>query len=73
MVRTYGQTPAQLFRAPHPLIQNLGNIAQSNQTPQVIEGISGNYHVSFCISLNCQYISAIMQNNILSPVNISTV
>jgi len=27
MVRTYGQTPAQLFRAPHPLIQNLGNNA----------------------------------------------
>lgn len=42
MVRTYGQTPAQLFRAPHPLIQNLGNIMLSNQTPQVIEGINGN-------------------------------
>ncbi|XP_011866548.1 PREDICTED: lysosomal-trafficking regulator isoform X3 [Vollenhovia emeryi] len=41
MVRTYGQTPAQLFRAPHPLIQNLGNITLSNQTPQVIEGIDG--------------------------------
>ncbi|XP_025074143.1 lysosomal-trafficking regulator [Pogonomyrmex barbatus] len=41
MVRTYGQTPAQLFRAPHPLIQNLGNIAMSSQTPQVIEGING--------------------------------
>ncbi|XP_067210662.1 lysosomal-trafficking regulator isoform X3 [Linepithema humile] len=41
MVRTYGQTPAQLFRAAHPLIQNLGNITLSNQTPQVIEGISG--------------------------------
>ncbi|XP_039305256.1 lysosomal-trafficking regulator isoform X2 [Solenopsis invicta] len=41
MVRTYGQTPAQLFRAPHPLIQNLGNITLSNQTPQVIEGING--------------------------------
>jgi len=43
MVRTYGQTPAQLFRAPHPLIQNLGNITLSNQTPQVIEGVIGNY------------------------------
>ncbi|CAL1677884.1 unnamed protein product [Lasius platythorax] len=41
MVRTYGQTPAQLFRAPHPLIQNLGNVTLSNQTPQVIEGVSG--------------------------------
>lgn len=41
MVRTYGQTPAQLFRAAHPLIQNPGNITLFNQTPQVIEGISG--------------------------------
>ncbi|KYN43656.1 Lysosomal-trafficking regulator [Trachymyrmex septentrionalis] len=41
MVRTYGQTPAQLFRASHPMIQNLGNITLSNQIPQVIEGISG--------------------------------
>ncbi|XP_077276800.1 lysosomal-trafficking regulator mauve isoform X2 [Temnothorax americanus] len=41
MVRTYGQTPAQLFRAPHPLIQNIGNISLTNQTPQVIEGING--------------------------------
>lgn len=43
MVRTYGQTPAQLFRAPHPLIQNLGNITLPNQTPQVIEGVNGKY------------------------------
>ncbi|KAL0119810.1 hypothetical protein PUN28_007922 [Cardiocondyla obscurior] len=41
MVRTYGQTPAQLFRAPHPLMQNLANTLLSNQTPQVIEGIVG--------------------------------
>ncbi|XP_011144679.1 lysosomal-trafficking regulator isoform X1 [Harpegnathos saltator] len=42
MVRTYGQTPAQLFRAAHPLsMQNLNNVAHSSQTPQVIEGISG--------------------------------
>ncbi|XP_018058565.1 PREDICTED: lysosomal-trafficking regulator [Atta colombica] len=41
MVRTYGQTPAQLFRASHPMIQNLGNITLPNQIPQVIEGISG--------------------------------
>ncbi|XP_036146533.1 lysosomal-trafficking regulator isoform X4 [Monomorium pharaonis] len=46
MVRTYGQTPAQLFRAPHPLIQNLGNIALSNQMPQVIEGINGSSMLS---------------------------
>lgn len=45
MVRTYGQTPAQLFRAAHPLsIQSLSNVAQSSQIPQVIEGISGNYY-----------------------------
>lgn len=43
MVRTYGQTPAQLFRAPHPLIQNLSNVTLSNQTLQVIEGVSGNF------------------------------
>ncbi|XP_014468102.1 PREDICTED: lysosomal-trafficking regulator isoform X2 [Dinoponera quadriceps] len=42
MVRTYGQTPAQLFRAAHPLsMQNLNNVVQSSQIPQVIEGISG--------------------------------
>ncbi|XP_032666117.1 lysosomal-trafficking regulator isoform X3 [Odontomachus brunneus] len=42
MVRTYGQTPAQLFRAAHPLpMQNLSNVAHSSQIPQVIEGITG--------------------------------
>ncbi|XP_011260266.1 lysosomal-trafficking regulator isoform X1 [Camponotus floridanus] len=41
MIRTYGQTPAQLFRTPHPLIQNLGNVTLSDQTLQVIEGVSG--------------------------------
>ena len=41
MVKTYGQTPAQLFRASHPLpIQNLGLTMPSN-IPQVIEGIEG--------------------------------
>lgn len=43
MIRTYGQTPAQLFRTPHPLIQNLGNVTLSDQTLQVIEGVSGNF------------------------------
>lgn len=47
MVRTYGQTPAQLFRAAHPLpMQNLSNVAHSSQIPQVIEGITGNYYLS---------------------------
>ncbi|XP_011343929.2 lysosomal-trafficking regulator isoform X3 [Ooceraea biroi] len=41
MVRTYGQTPAQLFRAAHPLVQNLGNVTLSSQKVPVIEGISG--------------------------------
>ncbi|XP_076629359.1 lysosomal-trafficking regulator mauve isoform X2 [Colletes latitarsis] len=41
MVRTYGQTPAQLFRAAHPLqIQNFGNMSHSS-LPQVIEGVDG--------------------------------
>jgi hypothetical protein len=56
MVRTYGQTPAQLFKAAHPLIQNLGNITLSNQTPQVIEGINGNYHF-FVIYIIVYYIN----------------
>ncbi|KAK2579125.1 hypothetical protein KPH14_001295 [Odynerus spinipes] len=42
MVRTYGQTPAQLFKAAHPLpIQNLGTIVASASVPQVIEGVEG--------------------------------
>ncbi|XP_020281501.1 lysosomal-trafficking regulator isoform X2 [Pseudomyrmex gracilis] len=41
MVRTYGQTPAQLFKAAHPLVHNLDADAFRNQTPQVIEGING--------------------------------
>ncbi|XP_076673285.1 lysosomal-trafficking regulator mauve isoform X3 [Andrena cerasifolii] len=42
MVRTYGQTPAQLFRAAHPLpIQNVGNAMVYNPLPQVIEGVDG--------------------------------
>ncbi|XP_017760097.1 PREDICTED: lysosomal-trafficking regulator isoform X2 [Eufriesea mexicana] len=42
MVRTYGQTPAQLFRAAHPLpIQNIGNTIVHNLVPQVIEGVNG--------------------------------
>lgn len=42
MVRTYGQTPAQLFRAAHPLpIQNIGNAIVHNLLPQVIEGVNG--------------------------------
>ncbi|XP_076239225.1 lysosomal-trafficking regulator mauve [Calliopsis andreniformis] len=42
MVRTYGQTPAQLFRAAHPLpIQNLGNTVVHTSLPQVIEGVDG--------------------------------
>ncbi|XP_076389629.1 lysosomal-trafficking regulator mauve isoform X1 [Megachile rotundata] len=42
MVRTYGQTPAQLFRAAHPLpIQNLGSTIIHNPLPQVIEGVNG--------------------------------
>ncbi|XP_046739126.1 lysosomal-trafficking regulator isoform X2 [Diprion similis] len=42
MVRTYGQTPAQLFRAAHPLaIQNLGTSSPSGSIPIVIEGVAG--------------------------------
>ncbi|XP_076766095.1 lysosomal-trafficking regulator mauve isoform X3 [Xylocopa sonorina] len=42
MVRTYGQTPAQLFRVAHPLpIQNLGNTGVHSLVPQVIEGVNG--------------------------------
>ncbi|XP_024939057.1 lysosomal-trafficking regulator isoform X2 [Cephus cinctus] len=42
MVRTYGQTPAQLFRAAHPLpIQNLSVTMSSSTVPQVIEGVDG--------------------------------
>lgn len=44
MVRTYGQTPAQLFRTSHPLpIQNLGTVVASALIPQVIEGVEGNF------------------------------
>ncbi|KAK9307869.1 hypothetical protein QLX08_001934 [Tetragonisca angustula] len=42
MVRTYGQTPAQLFKAAHPLpIQNLGNTGVHSSLPQVIESVDG--------------------------------
>lgn len=42
MVRTYGQTPAQLFRVAHPLpIQNLGNTVVHSSLPQVIDGVDG--------------------------------
>jgi hypothetical protein len=43
MVKTYGQTPAQLFRASHPLpIQNLGLVGPIN-IPYAMEGVEGNY------------------------------
>ncbi|XP_033229888.1 lysosomal-trafficking regulator isoform X2 [Belonocnema kinseyi] len=42
MVRTYGQTPAQLFRAAHPLpIQNPAIFMQTNNLPMVIDGMDG--------------------------------
>ncbi|XP_014603828.1 PREDICTED: lysosomal-trafficking regulator isoform X1 [Polistes canadensis] len=42
MVRTYGQTPAQLFRTAHPLPnQNLGTVVNSTSMLQVIEGVEG--------------------------------
>ncbi|XP_050573868.1 lysosomal-trafficking regulator isoform X4 [Bombus affinis] len=42
MVRTYGQTPAQLFTVAHPLlIQNLANTIVHSLLPQVIEGVDG--------------------------------
>ncbi|XP_043270510.1 lysosomal-trafficking regulator isoform X2 [Venturia canescens] len=42
MVKTYGQTPAQLFKSQHPLpIQTVSTITPSNSIPQVIEGVSG--------------------------------
>ncbi|XP_046418983.1 lysosomal-trafficking regulator isoform X1 [Neodiprion fabricii] len=42
MVRTYGQTPAQLFRTAHPLaIQNLGTSSPSASIPPVIQGVTG--------------------------------
>ncbi|XP_033358417.1 lysosomal-trafficking regulator isoform X2 [Bombus vosnesenskii] len=42
MVRTYGQTPAQLFTVAHPLlIQNLANTIVHSSLPQVIEGVDG--------------------------------
>ncbi|KZC14096.1 Lysosomal-trafficking regulator, partial [Dufourea novaeangliae] len=42
MVRTYGQTPAQLFTVAHPLpLQNLGNNVLHTSLPQVIEGVDG--------------------------------
>ena len=42
MVRTYGQTPAQLFRAAHPLpTQNLSVLMQISNIPPVIEGVDG--------------------------------
>lgn len=68
MVRTYGQTPAQLFKAPHPLIQNLSNVTLSNQTPQVIEGVSGNF--SF-VDLNFKLLTDIMNidSTKLNPLN----
>ncbi|XP_026675054.1 lysosomal-trafficking regulator isoform X2 [Ceratina calcarata] len=40
MVRTYGQTPAQLFRVAHPM-QNIGSTVQHSLLPQVIEGVDG--------------------------------
>ncbi|CAB0033952.1 unnamed protein product [Trichogramma brassicae] len=41
MIKTYGQTPAQLFRASHPLpITSLGSANPSN-IPPVIEGVEG--------------------------------
>lgn len=42
MVKTYGQTPAQLFRTAHPLpVQNIGCM-DSAKIPYVIEGVEGN-------------------------------
>ena len=42
MIKTYGQTPAQLFRASHPLSnQNLSATTPAN-IPPVIEGVEGN-------------------------------
>ncbi|KAF7992714.1 hypothetical protein HCN44_005058 [Aphidius gifuensis] len=45
MIKTYGQTPAQLFRSAHPLqIQNSNNNSTTTSSigiPQVIDGVDG--------------------------------
>lgn len=42
MVRTYGQTPAQLFRTAHPQqTSNISSSLQLNSLPPVVDGISG--------------------------------
>lgn len=42
MVKTYGQTPAQLFRAAHPLaIQNFCTSSSNGSILPVIEGVTG--------------------------------
>nr|XP_031829347.1 lysosomal-trafficking regulator isoform X2 [Nomia melanderi] len=42
MVRTYGQTPAQLFKVAHPLpLQNVGSSISHTSLPQVIDGVEG--------------------------------
>ena len=42
MVKTYGQTPAQLFKAQHPLpIQTVATATATSSIPQVTEGVLG--------------------------------
>lgn len=42
MVKTYGQTPAQLFKSAHPLpVQNLALTTSAN-IPPIIAGVDGN-------------------------------
>lgn len=43
MVKTYGQTPAQLFKSAHPLpVQNLA-LSTSANIPTIINGVDGNF------------------------------
>ena len=42
MIKTYGQTPKQLFFEPHPMVEkDLSNETWSAQPPKVLESVNG--------------------------------
>ncbi|CAG2065948.1 unnamed protein product, partial [Timema podura] len=70
MVRTYGQTPRQLFRAAHPMVvQSLSSRTSTFSVPEVIEGVKGLTWGSYVGSPAEPYPSVVWKQHHKTPVS----
>nr|CAD7400993.1 unnamed protein product [Timema cristinae] len=70
MVRTYGQTPRQLFRAAHPMVvQSLSSRTSTLSVPEVIEGVKGLTWGSYVGSPAEPYPSVVWKQHHKTPVS----